>query len=241
MIKNLILVLFLIVASAQAQISVDRMIVEMPASAPPVYNVQVFNTDETRTIRVETLVKHMIKPWDDTDTGTEGGPLLVSPRTFTIPPNSQRTLRLVLKERPTDLENVFRVQIIPKESDAPVKGAEPKKDKFGIQLKVLYGVGMLVYASAADAKPKFQWSYTEKNKMRIKNVGNVNVLLNTIVSCNEAWLECSELDVGNRMYATEEREFEIKKGERYRIRVEHNNGTIDVLEFSGEAGEVSVP
>lgn len=104
--------------TASAQLSVDRMLFNIEYKSLPVVNVKVFNTDKENAMRVDIVSLKMTNPENDKDQGTKEGALIVSPKSFSLPAGGQRTVRLLLKEKPKEREEVYRVNFLPIAEDA---------------------------------------------------------------------------------------------------------------------------
>jgi len=232
-----------VISPVYAQVAVSKMILDMPYDRPPVANVDVYNTDELRPLRVEVVSRYMSKPEDDADEGTTEGALLVSPRAFTIPPKGQRTIRLVLRERPTDKEKVFRLALIPKatedSTEDSLESQGQKKTQEGLKLRILFGVGLLIFATPKDKQVTFAW-YSKDNKVFIKNQGTVNALLVSAKIC-KSQDKCEEKQVGNRLYVSEQIELETKSFTAIELKLEKLGGGFQTVNLQGVEGTLTIP
>lgn len=179
---------------ARGQITVDNVIVHLGVAERPVHNVIVGNSSNSPAyVRVD--VEAVREPGTSEETvPTEE--LLASPKTFSIEPNGQRTVRLLLKTPPTDRERVFRVSFIPQDRGF---GEEVRQAQGGVTtvIKVLTGMGILVFADPASPKEELRW---ERNgdKIILNNSGNVNIYLGDGESCSPTKV-CSKLP-SKRLY-----------------------------------------
>jgi len=184
------------VSEAVAQITVDSVIAHFSATERPVRNVIVGNSsNDPAYVKVEVTEVQEPEKSEKIAPTTE---LLASPKAFSIEPNGQRTVRLLLKTPPTDRERVFRVSFIPQDRGF---GEEIAQSRDGINtfIKVLTGMGMLVFADPRNPVEDLKWERAA-NKIVFTNTGNVNVFLGEGESCNPAGA-CSKLPT-KRLYAT---------------------------------------
>jgi P pilus assembly chaperone PapD len=193
--------------TASAQLSVDKMLFNIDYKSLPVVNVQVFNTDKENAMRVDIVSLKMTHPENDKDLGTKEGALIVSPKSFSLPAGGQRTVRLLLREKPKDLEEVYRVNFLPVAEDA----SKIKTQQVGINngptvgIKVLTGIGLLIFADPPQKNPAISWSYKNGN-MVLKNSGNVNYFVNQIEVCSGNG-NCKPRSEENSLYPSEELKF----------------------------------
>src|SRR5262245_50938369 len=95
--------------AAHAQITVDRVIVLFKNSQRPIDNIVVKNTgDKALYVTVEPDV--MVNPGDKDESRVHTTDLLVSPKRFSLDPNGERSVRLLLKKPHGDEEQVYRVK-----------------------------------------------------------------------------------------------------------------------------------
>ncbi|NDC38471.1 MAG: molecular chaperone [Proteobacteria bacterium] len=182
-------------APTAAQITVDNVIVHLGVAERPVHNVLVGNSsNQPSYVKVE--IEAMKAP-GQSDEFIPTQDLLVSPKTFSVEGNGQRTVRLLLKTPPTDRERVFRVSFIPQ--DKGFGGEEVRHSQDGVTtvIKVMTGVGMLVFADPAKPVEELRWERVGKS-ITLVNSGNVNVYLGDGESCSPD-KNCSKLP-SKRLY-----------------------------------------
>ncbi len=170
-------------ASCFAQLSVDRMLFSLPFDSKPAFTVNVTNTDEASTMRIqaESLKILSAKTSDSDDSGTSEGALVVSPREFTLPPGESRAVRLLRRAADPSKEEVFRVNFIPLADDKAVPENKSGK-KPAVNLRVLFGVGLLIFTEPKEIDWKLKWS-TENGQLTLLNSGNVNYVIDQIEIC----------------------------------------------------------
>lgn len=185
------LLFLLSLSSLYAQVTPDSFYYKFDPKNPPVLNIEVNNAYPTRTVRVETQSIKVINPGDKPETESKEEALIVSPKSFTIAPGSKRTVRLLMKNKPTDTEDVYRVAFNPvsfEDSD--------KKQKKGMNVSVLVGAGSLIFAPPLEVKNEISWE-KKGDGLEITNTGNINQLITVIKKCNS---ECKDVEEGKRLY-----------------------------------------
>ncbi|MBL7661364.1 fimbria/pilus periplasmic chaperone [bacterium] len=194
--------IFILPSQLAAQVFPEKAFYRFDPQKPPVVNVDVINSHPTRTMRVETTSIKVNAPGEKDEQSTSEGALLVSPKSFSLAPNSRRTVRLLLKAKPTTTEDVYRVAFEPKsfseEVAAIVNSNEAKKTT--PQLAVLIGGGILVFAPPQNAKKELSWEKTSEGLL-LTNTGDVNLLLSATESCQLGGTKCEGTDQGKRLYA----------------------------------------
>ena len=184
------------VHSAFAQISLDNVLVHLGVNERPVHNVVVGNSSDNPmyvTVELEAIPdptnSSVTKPTEE---------LLASPKTFSIEPHGQRTVRLLLKTPPTEKERVFRVSFVPQDRGF---GEEVKQSYAGRStvIRVLTGMGALVFADPISPKADLQWNRVGE-KITFTNSGNLNVFLADGEACIKPGENCTKIP-GQRVYA----------------------------------------
>ena len=193
------LLLPLVVTSlACAQISVDRVIFTFKKGAPPVHNVIVKNSsDDPLFVTVTPVIVNRAGFPDEKR--QDAAELIGSPKRFPIGAQGERTVRLLLKKPLGDVEQVYRVTFAPEPGENLPQSADfIKKNK--VNLRILTGVGILIFADPMEAHPKLTWTRTAK-EIVFRNEGNIGVKLEDGRCCTkpEDASTCVNLP-GKRLY-----------------------------------------
>ena len=192
--KKLLIVLFLCVSSAFAQVAPDNLFYKFETSAPPVLNVDVINNYVDREVRVETKSLKVNNPGEKNESQTEEASLIVSPKSFSLQPNARRTVRFLLKQHPVEAEEIYRVNF------SPVSYSDVNKTaKSGVSIAVLVGAGTLVFALPLQLNLELSWQRSGKG-FDLINTGNANLLITLEKSCSNAD-SCKETKIIKRLYA----------------------------------------
>jgi len=204
----LVICLLSIYGHSSAQVTVNTAIVHFKFGQRPVINVEVGNSSE-HTAYVVVQVMAVPNPALDSSMTVETEELLVSPRNFSIEPNGQRTVRLLLRKPPGDEEMVYRVSFIPQDRGF---GDEVERDLGGgatAVIRILSGMGILVFADPVDPKSKLEWTRSG-DLLTFVNSGNVHVFLGDGESCQgERGGESCEKLPSKRLYAGQSFEVSI--------------------------------
>lgn len=160
-------------STAVAQISVSNIIFHFEAGSKPVKNITVRNSSE-RPLYVTVSPQAILRPGFPDESRVPTSDLLITPKRFPVPAKGERIVRMLLKKAPGNEEQVFRASFAPQAK--PFLGEEEKKQS-GMTIKILTGVGILVFVEPLQPKPELVWERKE-GKMIFRNTGNVNCILN---------------------------------------------------------------
>lgn len=188
------------VNSSFAQISVDQVIITFEPGQNPVRNVVVQNSGAD-TLGVEINPEEVIRAGFKDEHKVATKDLIVSPKRISLPPGSQRTIRLLLKSLPETEEKVFRIALLPKlEGFTPEEQSTSSKKT---EIKVITTVGLLVFAVPQKPNPQLVWK-KESNKIIFNNTGNTNFYLEQENNCESTpgkeEQKCSSTTKATRLY-----------------------------------------
>lgn len=181
---------------AQAQLTVDRVILTLKKDQRPVENLIVRNSGSS-TLYVTVTPDVMLRPGAPDELRQETEDLLVSPKRFSIEAGGQRTVRVLLKKPFGDSEQVYRVKFIPEDRGF---GKDIVAEHSGKKtaVRVLTGIGILIFAEPIDPQPKLEWK-RNGDTLAFVNGGNVNIFLIEGKHCKPDGQDCSPLPV-DRIY-----------------------------------------
>ncbi len=179
----------------QAQLAVDKIIIEFDNASSGKNDVALANTSQEETLYVKIEVLEVSDPGTPkekrfvADDPFKIG-LIASPTKVIIPPGSKRLVRLVNLFPATGQERVFRVNF------TPIAGDEQTE---GTSVKLMIGYQALVIVR--PEKTVFDLVGTRQgNKLVLTNNGNTNVYLDSVRQCTSEKLEeCTSL-TENRLY-----------------------------------------
>jgi len=165
-------VIFLLLAGASAshaQVTVSNVIQHFKFNTRPVKNVSVGNSS-SEPLYVEVTITEVLNPESGGTKTAETDALLASPKAFSVEANGERTVRLLLRTAPTDKERVFRVTFAPSDRSFGHQISKTSGNRTTI-IKVLSGMGMLVFADPIAPHAELAWERTN-SEIRFSNSGN---------------------------------------------------------------------
>ena len=191
----LCLTLVLIAGFAQAEMSLDRLILDFQPGDSHHKDIQVFNNDK-KNLYVNVSVSEVLEPGTEHEKrilvkDLEKRPLVATPQKLIVSGNSQKNVRLVSLEDAGKTDRIFRVNFSPALGELKAKAS-------GIKILIAYQALIIVRANTPVAKVVAE---RKGNKIVFKNTGNTNVILQNGSQCNpEAIKECEKLNT-RRLYA----------------------------------------
>lgn len=192
---TLFLILVFISGLAQANMSLDRMVVDFRPDDAHHKDVQVFNKDKNN-IFVNISVEEVLKPGTPQEQrvpvkDVKKIALVATPQKLIVPGNSQKAVRLVTLEDSGKTDRIFRVTFSPAVGKLKAKTS-------GIKLLIAYQTLVIVRPD----KPVANVIAERKGKKIIfRNTGNTNVMLQNGMQCNpSAKKQCEKFDT-QRLYA----------------------------------------
>lgn len=236
--------LFLIAAimlaeAASAQVNVNNVIFTFAAGARPVQNILVTNSS-ANPVYVSVSTEAMIDYTSDPIKTAPTEDIVVSPRKFSIEGKGQRTVRILLKKAPGDIERGYRVYFVPQEGEFDTQTVT-SSDKGRIAvIKVATGVGVLVFADPIERKVKFETA-RDSTGITFTNAGNIQVYLGDGKACPTevpfpaigATTTETEKDVGRCTDVPSQR---VYPGKAFRVSVAPTNA-VRFLSRVGSAGD----
>ena len=180
---------------------------------------------------VELKAEEVIEPGSTNENRILAQDLLVAPKRFSVPAKGERIVRLLRKAPLGAMERVFRVSFVPQSIERTEEEKAQAEIKGGFQttLKVLSGVGILIFFEPENPNPKLS-SERSDDKLVLRNTGNVNILLAKIKRCTKPGEECEEI-TPKRLYPGNSLEVGGVSGKvvtvTKRIRNEFSDETID--------------
>ena len=181
---------------AQAQLAVDRIIIDISPDEPPREDVRLANTSSTETLYVQVDVLEVDKPGTpDEQRKIVDDPALIgmiaSPTKLVLPPGSSQLVRLVSLLPPDDQDQVFRVNFTPVTGDL-------ETEETSVRLMVGYQALVIVRPDEPEADIQ---AVRKGNVLTLSNAGNTNVYLDAGRECKTDKLEACTAITGNRLYS----------------------------------------
>ena len=192
---TLFLILLFITGLANANMSLDRMVVDFRPDDAHHKDIQVFNKDKNN-IFVNINVVEVLKPGNSDEQrvpvkDAKKIALIATPQKLIVPANSQKAVRLVTLEDAGKTDRVFRVTFSPAVGKLKAKTS-------GIKLLIAYQALVIVRPNQPVAKIVAE---RKGKKITLRNTGNTNVMLQNGKQCNpSAKKQCEKFDT-RRLYA----------------------------------------
>ena len=164
-----------------AQITVTDVIYHFVPSEKPVHNVMVHNSsDEAMYVTVD--VSQVTRAGFPDEKREPTKQIVASPQRFSVPPQGDRTVRLLLRKPLVEAEDVYRVGFVPSSSPFEDSDAQSKSQK-RMGLRVLTGIGMLIFVDPKEVRPELAWE-RKSGQIKFTNRGNVNLFLTDAQVCS---------------------------------------------------------
>ncbi len=208
--------------SAYGQVTVNTVIATFKATQRPVQNITIGNSSSNAAY-VLARVERVLDPEDGGNKSEDSEDILVSPKAFSIEPNGQRSVRLLLRKPPPEKETVYRALFVPQDRGF---GQEIVKEHQGrrASIRVLTGMGVLIFVEPKVSERKFTWIRNE-HSIAFRNDGTLHEELSNGQHCDAKGEDCKPL-AGKRVYA----------GSTYEVKVDGER-KVTFLRRSGSAGE----
>jgi P pilus assembly chaperone PapD len=213
---------------AQAQLVVDRLIVDFEHGAPPRQDILLRNESKDKYYVTVTPVE-VLSPGEDkssrvTKTNPEDLGLLVTPNRTVLEPGASRSIRVVSLNGPLARDRIYRVLIAPQVGELKPDAAPPGEK--GVAIKILTAYEALVIVRPQSENGKLVVERTTDG-ISVKNVGNSNTLVYDGTACpvGGGSAKCVKLPA-RRMYA----------GNVWRLPLPHPNDLV-TFELRGTASQ----
>lgn len=188
--------------SANAQLSVNRSVIEFTANTK-VQDIEVLNTGDFKQY-LDMKVAQIVNPELESPTRVELGDartadVIVSPAQLLLQPGQRKRVRIIMRKTATHEDIVYRLAIKPYTGNLEVD--TESGDKKSSAIKVLVGYDLLLLSRPAETNPTIKVARSS-DSITFKNEGNTNVLLRRIEQCDNNESNCVEIQP-NRLYAGE--------------------------------------
>jgi len=206
--KASLLTLIIIICFAQsaaAQISVSSVMVHFKFGERPVQNLVVKNSSPD-VLYVTVSVEELLEPFSEQSPRAPTESLIISPKRFSIDGANERVIRMLNKLPPGDKERVFRVAFVPQDRGF-AESVERSTQGRQTVLKVLTGMGVLVFVDPAAPKGLLKWERAG-GRLRFWNEGNRHVRVMEGKACGTDGANCTPL-ASRRVYAGREHVVEV--------------------------------
>ena len=222
------LLLFMGASPLWAQISLNDSVLHLKFGSRPVVNVAVRNASD-QVMYVQAASELIIDPSDPDSKGAPDDQLILSPKKFSVPAKGERTVRVLMKKIPEDVEKVYRLTFAPQDQgfDAEVQGKSVGGKALAV--KVLTGMGALLFVDPVNPKPDLHWE-RKSGKVVFSNTGTQHVRVMFAKACiGDKEADCKALEA-RRIYPGMTYEWAVD--DRAKVTFYRKNGA------SGETTEV---
>ena len=197
----LLLTLILITGFAQADMSIDRLIVNFQPESAHHQDVKVFNKGNNN-LYVNVNVLEVLNPGTEKEQrvpvkDVKKLSLIATPKKMIVPSNSHKNVRLVLLEDAGKTDRIFRV------SYSPALGKLKAKTS-GIKILVAYQSLVIIRPNNPVAHITAE---RKGDKIIFRNSGNTNAILQNGQQCHPKDKNKCEVLSGRRLYAGNTWEF----------------------------------
>ena len=222
--KIIALLLVCLAESAQAAMTLDKIIVYLDDSPNAREDIVITNPD-AETLYLQTEIYRVDNPGQENEQRTrvinpEDFKLLVSPAKAVLASGDRKRFRLMSLEGTLEKEKVYRVTF------RPVVG-EVKSDRSALKILVAYQALVFVQPKGGEYKLGLERSGDE---LQLVNSGNINVEVVELQHCVAAD-DCRKLQRSGRLYA----------GGRMKIEPGLSGGELVVLARGREGARVRLP
>jgi hypothetical protein len=170
---------------AYADISLDKVIIEFNPAERPIHNINVTNqSDKATKVSVEMIEVTNAGQAGETEKQTDK--LVVAPKAFELQGGETKAVRLVLRQYPDDLEEIYRVRFKPSEVSFV------KKETSGattVNVGIIMAMGALIMVPPKNPKPDLQ-PVRDGKIVHFFNKGNVTAQLQREDFCTDDKKTC---------------------------------------------------
>jgi P pilus assembly chaperone PapD len=225
----------------QAQIAVDNVLLHMKAGKRPIVNTIVRNGSKS-VFYVESEARLLINPGGGSEEkAVPADDLLLSPKKFSLGPNQERAIRLLLKKVPPEMEQVYRIAFIPQSRsfEEPENKASATFAGRSTDIRIITGMGLLLFVD--PLKPRVQLAWTRAGgRITFTNKGNVLAGLVDAQAClkvKEGEENCTPV-VTKRVYGGRDASVEVPGDRYFKLSVE-NGSTSEIRDLLIPVGDGS--
>lgn len=171
-------------ANASAQVNVNSVIFTFNPKQRPIQNVIVTNSSNAPvyvSVKTEAMIDYTKEKIQTAPTED----ILISPKKFSIEANGQRTVRMLMKSPPTDMERGYRVYFIPQPNEFGTPSVTKSEAGRTTVIKIATGVGILVFVDPISRQDNFSW-VRSSGAIDFSNSGNIQVYLGDGKACPNA-------------------------------------------------------
>lgn len=200
--------LLLIPVIANANITLDRVIVFFNPDQRPVQSIGVINIDAERTFAVKTAVNEFINLGEEDLKTIPSDAIAIAPNAFEVASKQKRNVRLLLRQPNTSgIEKVYQVTFAP---ETPSRTKEiTTKNKVAAKIDIIVGMGALVFVPPQKIIIDIEKERVD-NTLIINNKSNVSIQLQARTFCKKED-DCFRFD-GKRIHPGKTFQYDLPPG-----------------------------
>lgn len=194
--RLLVISSLLVSFSVQAQLSLNKIIVNFASDSAPTDDVLLQNSSSVEPLFVKVEVLEVLNPGTKSeqrnvvDDPSKIG-LVATPAKLILPPNAQKTVRLINLQDNGKKDRIYRINFTPVVGDQNAK-------QTGVKLMIGYQALIIVRPSNMNAKLD---SKRDGKVLSLHNTGNTNIFVESLRQCKTNRLEeCTSIPE-RRVYA----------------------------------------
>lgn len=206
-----ILLSLIIAVPAQANMVLNKIIVNFYSGKTAREDVEVFNSGK-ETLYISAKLFEIMQPESSTperreltDPRTAG--FIISPNRFIVAPGQRKVVRLITTQQVIDTDKVYRILMQP---HAGKFTADSTQKVAGI--KIMLGYELLAFIRPAKLEVNLQVQRKGKSLL-LHNAGNTNINVREIKLCQDAEQQQCEKLGGKRLYASQQWQFDLLQAE----------------------------
>lgn len=159
----------LMLSKSNAQIIVSDAILEFKNTDRLISSIAVGNASSNKNLHLTSSVQEVLNPASDNLRHVVSEDVFTVPKTFTLNPRSQHTIRIASKTRPKNIERIFRITFNPTKITKNTNVNASSIDVFTT-------TAVMVILNPPEPIENLTWVRTENN-IKFKNEGNTNIIL----------------------------------------------------------------
>ncbi len=193
-------------APAMANIALDKVVLTFAPDERPVQNITVTNHSDKPTKVTGTAFK-ITNSGQPTESEAPAQDIALAPKAFELEPGQSRMVRLVVRDFPENMEDIYRVRFKP---DTPEYRTQETDSGTSVKIGVIMSMGALVMVQ--PKVPQQNLIVTrDATQLHYHNQGNTTVQLQREDFCNQDRSVCVPLE-GKRIYPGMKWDLDIPKG-----------------------------
>ena len=202
---------FIISVPAQANMVLDKIIINFYSGKTAREDVEVFNSGK-ETLYISAKLFEIIQPENNTperreltDPRTAG--IIISPNRFIVAPGQRKVVRLITTQAAIDTDKVYRILMQPHAGKFTTDSTQKVAG-----IKIMLGYELLAFIRPAKLDVNLQVQRKGKSLL-LHNAGNTNINVREVKLCQDTEQQRCEKLGGKRLYAGQQWQFDLPQAE----------------------------